>query len=106
MIKHKIKFVVRITNGGETAGYVRDLELPFVPTVGMRFEQGVSTPMWETSTSERKYLTPCVEEVIYDFNEESLVCLFTIDSTLASSFWTPLMKSRTHSQGELDYFRH
>ena len=100
----KIKFVVRVINGGETAGYVKGLELPFVPTVGMRFEQGVSTPIWETS--ERKYLTPAVEEVVYDLDEATLVCLFTIESTLASSFWTTLKTSSISSQRELDYFKH
>lgn len=36
---HKVKFIVRhVSNGELRGGYVRELELPFVPTIGMGFK--------------------------------------------------------------------
>lgn len=67
----KVKFVVRVLRDDQlVAGYVRDLTLPFVPFVGMRFEQGVSTALWETSETE---LCPSVESVVFDLDEETVV---------------------------------
>jgi hypothetical protein len=63
----EVKLIVRVVNGKQVVGgYVRDLELPFVPTIGMKFEQGSSTWLWETVNG--KELNPSVQEVIYDNN--------------------------------------
>jgi len=100
---HKIELVVRVLEHGEAvAGYARDLELPFVPTAGMRFMQGSSTTVWETRNGT---LYPKVEQVIYDLDEEKIVCLFTVEERLAASFWTEL---KLHVAGticaEMRYF--
>lgn len=86
MNKYRVELLVRhVVNGKVVALYVRDdLELPFVPTVGMQFKQGTSTWLWETDKSE---LMPAIETVIYDFDEETLVCLFTVNEELNASFW-------------------
>ena len=95
---YKVKFVVRHKSEGYTlGGYVRDLELPFVPIIGMQFKQGVSTWLWETGKGE---LAPKVEAVVYDLDEELFACLFTVDQELNSSFWTRISMVAS----ELDYF--
>jgi hypothetical protein len=101
---HKVKLIVRRLNGSSMAGgYVRELELPFVPTVGMQFRQGTSTWLWETATGE---LAPPVQAVIYDIDEETIVCLFTVDQELNSGFWTTLdYETLGERCAELDYFR-
>lgn len=103
---HKIKLVVRLFQDGETTGgYVRQIELPFVPQPGMKFEQGISCHLWETQDGEE--LSPGIECVIYDLDEEEIVCFFTIKSKLASTFWTELKVAELGAQcAELKYFRH
>jgi hypothetical protein len=77
-----------MSEGKVVALYVRDdLQLPFVPTVGMQFKQGASTWLWETDKGE---LMPAIETVTYDFDEETLVCLFTVEEPLTASFWTKI----------------
>ncbi len=45
MYKVKVRLAVRLSQDGKvTGGYVRDIELPFVPQLGMHFEQG--TNLW------------------------------------------------------------
>ncbi|WP_193453247.1 hypothetical protein [Pseudomonas nitroreducens] len=101
---HRILLAVRVI-GGEPRGYCREIELPFVPTVGMRFEQGISTTLWETTSGDE--LSPAVEQVIYDLDEEMFVCLFTVESPLAASFWENLPELQPgHVCGVMDYFRH
>jgi len=102
---HRVKLVVRLLEGGTTVGgYARRVELPFVPSIGMRFEQGVSTRLWETADGDE--LSPAVEELLYDFDEEEIVCLFTIAKRLASSFWTSLKYDPQEFQSkELNYFK-
>jgi hypothetical protein len=88
MTNHRVDLVVReITNGKVVAFYVRDLQLPFVPTIGMQFRQGASCWLWETESSE---LMPKVEAVSYDLDEKVISCLFTVTSPLKSSFWTKM----------------
>jgi hypothetical protein len=101
---HKVKLIVCRRNGMSIAGgYVRDVELPFVPTVGMEFRQGTSTTLWEATIG---VLTPAVEKVIYDFDEETIVCLFTVNQELNSAFWTTLdYEGLGEGCAELDYFR-
>lgn len=51
---HKVMLAVRVIQRGEVIrAYYRNLELPFVPAEGMRFEQGRSTTMWETVSGSR-----------------------------------------------------
>ena len=103
---HKVMLAVRVVQQGKVIrGYYRDLELPFVPTEGMRFEQGSSTTLWETTTG--KQIDPAVERVIYDLDEGQIVCLFTVDQQLAATFWhnTPDVKPGQVC-GVLHYFRH
>jgi hypothetical protein len=101
---HNVKFIVRRLSGSSMmGGYVRELELPFVPTVGMQFKQGGSTWMWETALGE---LAPPIETVVYDLDEGMIVCLFTVDQELSSAFWTTLdYEGLGERCAELDYFR-
>lgn len=101
----KILLAVRVVSDGEVhEGYVRELLLPFIPTLGMRFEQGTSTTLWETREGEEY---PGVEKVIYDLDEENFVCLFTVSKPLSSSFWTTLSEPKPGSRcGIMEYFRH
>jgi len=86
---HRVKLVVRLVQRGATAGgYVRQLQLPFVPYVGMKFEQGTSCALWEAAGNEE--LSPSIEEVVYDIAEAEIVCLFTVDKPLSSSLWQTL----------------
>lgn len=103
---HKIRFVVRCIKDGDVfAGYTRQLTLPFVPQVGMEFEQGVSCTLWETR--DGREFSPRVERVIYDVDEEEIVCLFSIASELASAFWTELKITELDARCfEMKYFRH
>ena len=105
-IMFKILLAVRVVHHGVVqCGYSRELELPFVPTVGMRFEQGTSTTLWETTTQEE--LDPAIERVIYDLDEDIFVCLFTIPLKLAASFWQDLPKRNDGIVcGVMQYFRH
>lgn len=102
---YKILLAVRVVRHGVTeGGYSRELELPFIPTVGMHFEQGISTTLWETTTGEE--LDPAVERVIYDLDENIFVCLFTIPLPLAASFWQDLPKRNDGIVcGVMQYFR-
>lgn len=86
---HKVQLLVRQVKKGEVVAlYVRDdLELPFVPTVGMQFKQGISAWLWETDKGE---LMPGIETVTYDFDEEKFVCLFTVEEALNASFWNKI----------------
>lgn len=86
MSTYRIELLVRqMVKGEVVALYVsEDLKLPFVPTVGMQFKQGASTWLWETDNGE---LMPQVETVTYDFDEDTFVCLFTVEKSLNASFW-------------------
>lgn len=103
----KVHLVVGLVKGKgkPTRGYYRQIELPFVPQVGMKFEQGVSTTMWETRDGE---LNPSIEEVIYDLDEEVIVCLFTVSEELHASCWKELQNptNDNYKCAELKYFRH
>ena len=75
--------------------FVKSLELPFVPTVGMRFDYEGSSWIWEM---ERDSFSPSVVEVVYDLAEERFGAIFRVSSShgrLGSSFWEgPLDRSR------------
>ncbi|MFK0033025.1 hypothetical protein [Pseudomonas monteilii] len=103
---HKVMLAVRVIQRGEVIrGYYRNLELPFVPAEGMRFEQGTSTTMWETVSGQQ--IDPQVERVVYDLDEDLIVCLFTVDQPLAASFWENAAEVGPGQVcGVLHYFRH
>ncbi len=104
---HKVNLVVGIVDesGEIVGGYVRQITLPFVPQQGMKFEKRGSCNLWETKDDEE--LSPEVELVIYDLDEEEIVCLFTVGSKLASSFWTELKFAELGMRcSEIQYFRH
>lgn len=103
MSEHRVELLVRLRlNGRLEALYVsEDLALPFVPSVGMQFKQGNSTWLWETETGE---LMPSVEAVIYDLDEQVLVCLFTVDQPLKSSFWSKIEGDDINDSTYLAYF--
>lgn len=103
---HKVMLAVRAIQRGEVIrGYYRNLELPFVPAEGMRFEQGISTTMWETVSGQQ--IDPKVERVVYDLDEGQIVCLFTVDQPLAASFWQNAAEVEPgQTCGVLHYFRH
>ncbi|ALS22198.1 hypothetical protein [Paenibacillus naphthalenovorans] len=84
---YKVCFVVNVLDdmGDVMKGYLKVLELPFVPTVGMKFKQGISAWMWETELGE---VDPPIKEVVYNLDEEMFFCLFHIYGlSLRSSFW-------------------
>jgi|CXWL01.1.fsa_nt_gi hypothetical protein len=87
LTSYKIVFLVRsITSQNQIQRlYAKELELPFVPAVGMKFVQG--TNLWETEDGE---LSPEIERVIFDLDDSKHVCLFTITKRLSSSFWQEL----------------
>jgi hypothetical protein len=103
MNTYRVELVVRELSGGKlVALYVSDdLELPFVPTVGMRFMQGASTWLWETNTGE---LMPSVESVTYNLDEGAFVCVFTVDKPLKSAFWTKIDEQDLKRSVYLPYF--
>lgn len=82
---HKVLLAVRIINREGITGYAsRELELTFQPFVGLRFENG-SSRIWRSH--EGLDPAPEVERVIYDIQQEQLVCLFTVNAPLSSPFW-------------------
>ncbi|MEL7654296.1 MAG: hypothetical protein AAGU75_00120 [Bacillota bacterium] len=84
----KVCFVVKVIKNNITVGaYAREVELPFIPTVGMKFKQGTSTWLWETKEGVE---FPSVKEVVYNFDQETAYCLFEVSGYLASSFWTKI----------------
>lgn len=99
----KICLVVRVVSrDDETIGaYAREVELPFVPTVGMEFKQGSSTWLWETESGQ---LHPTVKRVVYNFDEETVYCLFEITEYLKSSFWTEINSEILNHNFELRQF--
>ncbi|AQW68387.1 hypothetical protein [Pseudomonas parafulva] len=103
---YKVMLAVRVVQRGEVIrGYYHNLELPFVPAEGMRFEQGISTTMWETVSGQQ--IDPQVERVVYDLDERVIVCLFTVDAPLAASFWQNAAEVNPGQVcGVLRYFRH
>ena len=87
-LKYDVHLVVRLGKGKRVSrGYFRDIQLPFIPTIGMKFVQGLGCTLWETRNGE---INPSVEQVIYDIDEEAIICLFTVDDELTSTFWKPL----------------
>ncbi len=102
----KVKLVVRVVKNKKVlGGYVRDIELPFAPAVGMKFKQGISTRLWETLDNDE--LSPSVQKVIYDFDEECIVALFEVSDFLASAFWTKLDYENLGNRcAEMGYFDH
>lgn len=103
---HRVMLAVRVVQHGKVIrGYYRDLELQFVPTEGMRFEQGTSTTMWETISGQQ--IDPQVERVVYNLDEGQIVCLFTVSQPLAASFWQSATEVESGQVcGVLHYFRH
>jgi len=85
---------------------VRQLTLPFVPQLGMKFEKWGSCHLWETEDNQ-ELISPEIERVIYDVDEEEIVCVFTVSGgKLASSFWTELKIAELGDRCfELRYFR-
>jgi hypothetical protein len=101
---YKVKLVVRHKAGSATiGGYTRELDMPCPPCLGLRLKQGISTRLWETEIGD---LDPVVEEIIYDIDEETMVCLFTVHKALISSFWKRLRPNDlTGRSDELRYFQ-
>lgn len=95
----QVCFVVKVLDKKEKylkAAYARNLELPFVPSVGMRITGGTSTWLWETRDGNE--LAPSIKEVVYNIDEETVYCLFEIyDESLCNSFWTDITKHIGHS---------
>lgn len=104
MNTYNVTLLVRQVTEGDLMGlFVRDdLKWSFVPTVGMQFKKGSSTWLWETYGGE---LMPSVETVTYDLDEDTFVCLLTVDDALSSSFWTHIPEEELESSGYLAYFQ-
>lgn len=101
---YRVELLVReVVDSELVALYVSDdLELPFVPTMGMQFKQGTSTWLWETQTDE---LMPKVEAVTYNLDENLFVCVFSVNESLSSSFWSKIEKSDLEHSVYLSYFQ-
>ena len=93
--KRAILLLVRyVSDDGPTGLYVCELRLSFIPTVGMQFLRSGVNSMWITEGG-REVTPPKVESVIYDFDEGDdhkggdglIVCTFTVDEKLTSTFW-------------------
>lgn len=99
----KVCLVVRVIDENEymLAGYTRSIELPFVPTLGLKFKQGSGTTMWDTELGE---LSPVIKEVVYNLDEETVYCLFEINESLQSSFWTEIPTDVLEDSFELNQF--
>ncbi len=100
----KVKLVVRVVKDNEAVGgYVKDVKLPFVPIIGMKFKKGISTTLWETIDNNE--LSPDVKHLIYDFDEECAVALFEVSEFLSSNFWTKLDYENLDDRcAEMSYF--
>lgn len=79
----RVVLVVRVFDNAPTA-YTRELDLPFIPPVGMKLNGGTSTWLWET---EKGRLNPEVKEVVYNVDEEAVYCLFVVREHLVNTFW-------------------
>lgn len=77
---------VREENGQPVAVFERSCELPFVPSIGMKFRKGGATWLFETSDGEEEGR---VSDLSYDFDEEAVYVLFKVSRALTSSFWIP-----------------
>lgn len=100
----KTTFVVRVIDKDRNTigGYVRELDLPFVPTIGMRLNGGTSTWLWETI--DGKELRPQIKDIVYDIDEEEILCLFEIDKFLAHGFWIKIKEENLNNSLELSRF--
>jgi len=99
----KVNLVVKVINTSDNTvgGYVLTLDLPFVPTVGMKFKQGSSTWLWETEHGE---LCPEIKEVVYNIDEEAIYCLFEVKQYLAASIWKEIPIENLSCSFELKQF--
>jgi len=99
----EVVLVVRVINTDKEiiGGYVFELDLPFVPTVGMKFKKGNSTWLWETKYGE---LSPGIEEVVYNIDEEKIYCLFEIKYFLVNSIWKEISQQSLNNSFELMQF--
>ena len=87
-------------NGDLETIFEKLLDLPFVPQVGMSFNQGTSTGIWEPVFSRGAGNLPVVERVFWDLdNEMFVVRLSNIPQPLSSSFWTSTDKSKDQRVG-------
>lgn len=96
--------VVKVLNNENVVvkGYTKSLDLPFLPTVGMRFDCGTSTMMWETQNGE---LSPKVKEVVYHIDEKTIYCLFEINEPLVATFWREIPEEILQHSFELGLFK-
>ena len=97
-----VVFVVKMINDeGELKKlYCKDLKLPFQPIVGMAFNQGISTRLWET---KKDWIYPKIKEVSFNLDENTFYCLFEdIYDELVSAIWT--VHKTPHNSFELTQF--
>ena len=85
-----VNFVVKVIDENDDAitGYVLNLDLPFIPNVGMKITGGTSCLLWETQSGRK--LNPKIQEVVYNMDEEAVYCLFEINELLSSSRWVKI----------------
>lgn len=102
--KTSVKLLVRLLEDGKlTLVYERDVfPLPFVPSVGMRFEKSRGSAF---QTDDGEQLALEVERVIYDLDEQVLVCVCTVTARIGGqrAFWDEL--EVTELGGRERYFR-
>lgn len=89
-----VTLVARATNIDRViiGAYALNLDLPFLPHIGMRFTQGSGTALWETRSGIE---FPAVKEVVYNVDEETCYCLLIVKDRLTSSLWTEIEDMET-----------
>lgn len=86
MKTYRTQFVARLIEDGDVVAFYcsDDVRLPFVPAVGTYFSQASGGWLWATALGN---LMPAVEDIVYDLDNQLLICLFTIEAALGSPFW-------------------
>jgi hypothetical protein len=83
--EYRVVLLVSYVRNGRTKDVrVHELNLPFAPTLGMQIHRSGVNAIWIT---EREELTPVIERVIYDLDEDQFICTFTVGQLLTSAFW-------------------
>jgi hypothetical protein len=94
----KTVLLVRVLDkAGNTIGaYYRNVKLPFVPVLGIKLKLSSSVSLWETTQGEE--LDPPIKEIVYNFDDNTMYCLFEIDEFLVSKYWTQINNIRDNHE--------
>jgi hypothetical protein len=68
--------------------YYRNVKLPFIPAIGIKLKLSSSVSLWETAGGSE--LDPPIKEIVFNFDDNAMYCLFEIDEFLTSRYWTQI----------------